>query len=199
MARSVLTIWNQALSHVGARNAIQSQTEATREAQHLAAIWELTRDTALEDFDWNFLTARRTLSELSEDTPEDWDYVYQYPSDCHKFRYIEDPSGRTEGDPIAYEIANGTGGSRVIYTDEEDAVGVYSKKITDPTLWSASFCTALSWELAISLSMAEIGNPPDALRVGAIAERKWDKAKVVSANEEQRDPLRDSEGIRERE
>ena len=197
-SRNVLTIWNQALSHIGVRAAVQSQTEATREAQHLNAVWELTRDAELELFDWNFLTAHRSLSALSETAPDSWSYVYQYPSDCLKFRYIEGIA-RTDADPIPYELGNGTGGSRVIFTDEESAVGWYSKVVNDPHLWSAQFCMALAWKLGVSLAMTEVGSSRDSATMEKLYAYEMDKAKVQSANEEQRDPFRDSEGIRERE
>ena len=198
MARDVLTIWNQALGHVGVRSSVQSQTEATREAQHLAAIWGLSMEAELEAFDWNFLTAYRSLSALSEDAPDSWEYVYQYPSDCLRFRHVEGIT-RADAEPIPYEIGNGTGGSRVIFTDEESAVGVYSKNIFDPNLWSARFCIGLAWKLAVSLAMTEIGAPRDSTEMERIYMVEMDRAKTQSANEEQRDGYRDSEGIRERE
>lgn len=197
MARDVLTVWNMALGFVGARAAVQSQTESTREAQHLASIWELMRDSELEDFDWNFLTAHRTLSALSEDAPETWEYVYQYPSDCFKFRYIESPLGRTS-EPLPFEIGNGTGGSRVIWADEEDAIGWYSKQVFDPNLWSAKFCEALARKLAVSCAMVEIGSSRDAGQQQQLYERELERAKVLSCNEEQRDGWPDARGVQER-
>lgn len=195
---SVLTIWRQALIHVGSRATVQSETEATREAQTLNNIWQSTYEAELEAFDWDFLTTYRTLSLLSEDAPTLWDYAYQWPSDCLSFRYIV-ASTRADDDPIAYEIGIGTGGSKVIWTDEEDAEACYSKKVTDVSFWSADFRDALAWKLASALAMTEIGSPADSERLEAIATVRMDRAAVLSANTHQRDPIRDSEGIRERE
>jgi len=195
MARDKLLIWNQALSHVGARNAVQDADEATREAQHLSAIWEICRDEVMEAIDWGFLTTYRTLSALSEDPPESWDYVYQWPSDCLKFRFIEPVYSRTD-EAIPYEIGNSEGDAKVIWTDQEDAVGCYSKSsVTNPELWSAAFCSALSWKLSVSLAMTEIGSVRDSVAMSRVYERQLVVAAVQSANQKQRDPLADCEGI----
>lgn len=198
MARDVLEVWNQALGHVGVRIGVQSVTEGTREAQHLASVWPLARDSALEAYWWNFTTAYRTLAELSEDAPASWIYSYQRPSDCLLFRYIEAPARATDS-PIVYELGTDSNGKRTIWTDHEGAVGCYNRLVTDPNLWSAQFCNALAWKLAVSLAMTEIGSPRDATQMEQIYLVELEKASVLDANEEQRDPHRDAEGIRERE
>lgn len=200
---SVVQIWRQALVYAGSRATVQNQTDATREAQALNNIWEATRDTALSEFWWDFLTAKRTLSELSEDPPSEWDYVYQQPSDCLEVRYLIDPdcATRNEDDPIPFETGFGTGASepKVIWTDLEGAEVCYTKKITDVNKWSAAFRDALAWRLAVGLAMTEIGSPGDAGQLQAIADARMERAMALSANHGQRDPLRDSEGIRARE
>ena len=197
MARDKITIWNQALSYVGVKAGVQSDTEDTEEVQHLNSVWDLTRDVALEAFEWNFLKSHVALAALSEDAPDAWEYVYQWPSGCMKVRYIE-PVERTD-DPIAFEIGNGTGGSRVIFTDEESAILWYSKRVDNPELWSAAFCDALAWGLAASIAMTSIGSVRDSAGLSKRYEQKLMDAMVLSANEEQRDAIRDAEGIRDRE
>lgn len=197
-APSVVSIWRQALIHVGSRATVQSQDEASREAQTLSALWQPTYERELEAFWWDFLTSYRTLAELSEDPPSLWDYVYQWPSDCLEFRFLVGET-RAEDDPIPFEIGNGTDGTKVIWTDEEDAIACYSKKITDVTLWSAAFRDALSWKFAAELAMTEIGSPADSEKLESIGLARMERAMVISANHGQRDPIRDAEGIRERE
>lgn len=202
MARDVLEIWNQALSYVGSRAAVQDLTEDSREAQHLNSVWGLIRDSELEGpvgFDWNFLTAYRSLAalDLGDDLPASWAYAYQYPSDCMRFRFIEGTS-RSEEDPLAYEIGSWSN-KRVIYTDMEDAVGCYTRFVTDPNLWSAKFCVALAWKLAASLAMTEIGTVGDAAAMEKVYSAEIGRAMAQSANEEQRDAQRTSAGIRSRE
>lgn len=195
---SVIEIWRQALVHVGSRATIQSQSETSREAQTLNNIWQPVYERELEAFPWDFLTTYRDLAALSEDAPTLWEYVYQWPSDCLDFRFVVGVS-RAEDDAVPFEIGIGTGGTKVIWTDQDEAEACYSKKITNVSLWSASFRDALAWKLAAALAMTEIGSPADSERLEAIASERMDVAMCVSANNSQRDAVRDAAGIRERE
>ena len=199
MARSVLTVWNMSLAYLGVRSKIEHPEELTREADQLRAISDVARDAALESdgFPWNFLTKYRALAPLEQDTPESWEYVYQKPADCLVMRYIEG-AARTDADPISFEMGIGTDGEQVIFTDQDDAVACYSERVEDPARWSAQFCEALAWKLAATLAMTERGTPRKATELEKIYLVELEKAKVLSANEDQRDAMRDAEGIRAR-
>ncbi len=85
---SVVEICNRALSNIGNSRSINSLTEASKEAGECSLHFEACRDAVLSDFDWNFATKRVALADTSN-PPPDWEYAYQYPSDCtlHALHY----------------------------------------------------------------------------------------------------------------
>ena len=196
MARDKILIWNQALSLAGVRNAVQSADEQTREAEHLSAVWEITRDTVLEEAWWNFCTAYQALGELDEDPPATWEYVYALPSDCIAPRYLEGTTRDEE--PTPWELGSSEEGIYVLWTDLEDAVVCYTRRIVDPNIWSALFCDGLAYRLAASIAMTEIGTMPDSATMMRSYMAVIAKAKTLSGNTRQRDKQPDAEAIRNR-
>lgn len=84
---SVVEICNRALSNIGNSRSINSLTEASKEAGECSLHFEACRDAVLSDFDWNFATKRVALADTSN-PPPDWEYAYQYPSDCLRISEI---------------------------------------------------------------------------------------------------------------
>lgn len=147
-----IEICNVALSRVGA-GSIQSLTEATREARACRTHYELARDAALRDHDWPFARKRADLAVLTE-TVDDWDYVYQYPADCVAARLILNVASVDPKDRIPFEVGvNAAKSSRVILTDEEDAILVYTALVSNTVVYDALFVDALAWRLAAELAV----------------------------------------------
>jgi hypothetical protein len=162
-------VCNQALSQLGVNN-IQALTEATKEARQCKLFYPISRDTVLESHDWGFARKRLVLA-LSTEVVTDWDYVYQYPSDCLKARKILDETGASTGTifdlevgqykptgTVEFEVAT-VGGSQVVLTNKADAELVYTAKITDANLFSSAFVSALSYYIASNLAIPLKGKP----------------------------------------
>lgn len=156
-------ICNQALSHLGVNN-IQAITEPSKEARQCKLFYPIARDAALEAHDWDF-ARKRLLLALSTATVTDWNFVYQYPTDCLKARKILDETGAYTGTVLDIEtdLYAPTGqvefecavieNSRVILTDKEIAELVYTMKITDANLFSPMFINSLALILAANLAV----------------------------------------------
>ena len=149
---SEIEICNLALSHLGSYT-INSLLDASQEARKCKLYYPYARDFVLRNFPWNFAEKRINLAEVSGVTPIGYDYAYQYPSDCLKARKIyNEVSG---GNPIDF-IINATDDliDKLIYTNEQAAILIYTAKITDPNLFDSVFINALSYRLASDIAIA---------------------------------------------
>lgn len=167
------TICNMALAHIKAAR-ITTLSERSEEAEYCNIFYDTARKATLEAFNWSFARKNMALVQMNEYTGDDFTrygftYRYAYPSDCAKARYI--PRAGTAGRPFSpyadtyepqrYVMADAaaiparfklelgdTENRRTILTNEEDAVLVYTKDITDTNLFNGQFVLALSYHLA---------------------------------------------------
>ena len=148
-----------ALTHIGdsANVASISPPEGSVQAQRCATYYPIARDTLLEMHDWTFARHRRALAELTNDSDE-WDFMYALPSEMLTPQSVIPPEATNEliasstYIPQAFSVATSAGGVNVIYTNQEDAILLYTKRVTDPTKFSTIFQLALSWLLASLLA-----------------------------------------------
>ena len=145
-------IFNMALSHNGSKSTVEAAGESTRPASICRTWYDAARLASLEYHNWNFARKSLTLAEHSVDAPENrWAYRYQYPSDCVKFRVIENPAGPDQ-DAIPYKVEEGDDDSLSIVTDQYQAVGIYTKNAEDPTRFSMHYTLLLSLQLGIYIN-----------------------------------------------
>lgn len=150
-------ICNMALDRLGL-NPIQSLDDQTREARCCKRNYELQRDSLLRKHDWGFAKSESQLALLTT-TYSGWDYAYAYPGDCLKPREIfnaQDASrldstevSTTSKIPIKFEVrANDAGSNKVILTDEDDAILIYTAKITNANAFDTQFVESLVVKMA---------------------------------------------------
>lgn len=138
MARSDVTITNQALGLVGAQY-ISSLTDGSTNARHAYAIYDETKLELLQFHDWSFVTKRAKLT-LNDEEPGDWKYSYQLPGDFVRF------IGFVGYENPEYQIENIT-----LYTDIADANLRYVADLAEQ-YYSPMFTQALVLTLAAKLS-----------------------------------------------
>ena len=197
-------ICNMALGHIGVNSAVIADldTDTGKAADLCRLYFQPALDAALEDFAWPEFTAYRTLGLVQDftavTTPHDWDYSYRYPEDCANVRRVVLTSGRNTPNPAPFSLGVDDTG-RLIYTDEEDAIVEYGKRVSNPVLFGALFSEAVSWKLASFLA-------PSMSRIKGIVELALKmyvlmgaRAEVKSGNERQLPKPNDSEFTRERE
>ena len=142
-------ICNLALMRIGSTTVGNIDTENSAEANACRQFYDVARRATLRGHRWNFATKRSNLARLPDDSVEDWNYVYQYPSDCLAIRSIL--TVPRNQDPIEYEVAN-IDGNRVILTDEQGARIIYTTDVVDAVLYDDTFINALSYRLAMEVS-----------------------------------------------
>lgn len=106
--------------------------------------------------------------------PSPWLYTYLYPSDCLYFNYVVPSYPMATGSATPATTYNNSAGNyvsmsgqipfvvssdadavnnpiQVIYTNQEQAIGVYSANIPNPSLWDSLFQEAMVASLAVYL------------------------------------------------
>ena len=187
MATSAVQICNMALSRVGSSAFISALDEDTPEAEMLNLHYEPKRDGLLEVGAWPWATRRVALSALAspDATTEDvWSYVYTLPADCLQVQDLWSGSRvQTAGDRIPCAVEwDAANACRVLCTDEEDAVLVYTRKVTDVTAYPQHFVEALVWALAAELALGLIGKPELFANAQAMADRARSRAVAKAGN-----------------
>lgn len=158
---SVVQLCNMALSHIGsdARVSSISPPDGSVEAGHCATFYDVARTELLEPGTWAFALARATLAQRTNASTL-WLYAYALPSDCLRARRILRPGSQMtvfvqdeyqyqtdDNDSTTFEIEGA-----VLYSNEPDAVLVYTRDMTDTTRFPPSFTTALSYLLSSYLA-----------------------------------------------
>jgi hypothetical protein len=194
-------IANLALGHLGVGKEIAIlATEKSTEAGLCRRFYAQCRDETLRDFPWPFARTIRALDLVEEEPNDEWDFSYQYPSDCSFFRRIlsgtRNDSRQTR---VPYKIANSNQG-RIIFTDIEDAQAEYTARIIDSSFYEPDFVSALSLLLASYIAPGLTAGDPFKLGQRALQLYAYarDKAQANATNEEQEEELPESEFIRGR-
>lgn len=155
---SAVDIANTALSHVGDAAQVESLDlpHQTVQAQHCARFYPIARDALLEWHDWGFATRRVLGSSVTLATVDSniWTYGYAWPNQALKIQRVLNPSNANPVDTDAppWELGTAADGSRVVFTDQAEAVLQYTVQVTDPRKFSPLFVTALGLYLGAMLA-----------------------------------------------
>lgn len=192
-------IANMALGHVGTAELIESlQSDTNPNAKACLRFYRVAVRHTLRAFSWSF--ARRTglLSKL--DAPDQsiyqWRYRYQYPPDAVKFlKIVGDVRNESRDTRVPYRrFSDG------IYTDRNNAVGIWIAGNITENFYDDDFALALSYKLAALISSTVTRG--DDFKKGEEFQLLFDKviaeAEAASANEEQEDVAPASEFERAR-
>lgn len=143
MAITQLNICNMAMGHVGGKRIEDFDNDTTAEAVMCRDNWETCVNYTLESRDWTFARDRDTL-EVDATAPSFyWSYRHEQPTDCVMLRKISDDSSYLDKD-FEYELE----GEWIYSNTNSDIYVVYTKAVTDITLFSAAFVKALVYQLA---------------------------------------------------
>jgi hypothetical protein len=180
---SIVQICNMALSHIGAGPLISSISppDGSVEAGYCATFYDIARTELLEPGTWSFALKRAELATVTNASSA-WVYAYALPSDCLRALRILRPGVAVtvfNQDEVALRQDDRDGApfdleGQVLYSDQEEAVLLYSVDVTDSARFSASFTATLSYLLASYLAGPIIkGNEgarvSDAMRQRAMA------------------------------
>lgn len=144
MAYSVTGIANITLIKIGADTITAITDTGDEKARKLNATWEYVRNEVLEAKDWNFAKDRVELARSTETPDFGFDFKYALPSDFLRL-VLKNPHNMPANTDYVIE-------SGYLLTDYDNtSVGLfirYIKVVTDPTKYTSSFITALSFRWA---------------------------------------------------
>lgn len=206
---SVVEICNIALAGIRGKS-INALTEASLEAQQCKLHYDLARKFVLKDTDWQFARKIVPLA-LSSIEPLHWVYAYAYPGDCLHIRHVTgDFAFKNQIDTefanrlryidqyiepelsVPYEIQNDGADNKIIACDQADAYVIYTRNVTNTTLFDSQMVTALAQYLgsmiAIPIMGGDIGR---AMRKEALELYARTLSSAIASNmNEQRQPKR---------
>lgn len=152
---SKVDVFNMALGHVGISSTVADELERSPERVICSRYFDTCRDALLsyKDMRWRFATARMTLAGLGN-PPLGWAFRYRYPNDAVNALEIVGGTGRVETIEMKpkFEIQWETDG-RVILTDIDEAVLLYTKRVEEVERWPSSFVEAMAYRLASMIVM----------------------------------------------
>ena len=196
---SKVTIANLALSSLNARSRIDALTEDSKEAEQVNLWYDISRQQALEDFNWSFARKRQLLALNAEAAPTDlWNFRYTYPADCLIMREVVNPLG-PDADAVPFKVEmDSTGQFKTILTDVEDATALYTFDQEQVASFTLYFVKTLSYLLAHNMAMSITGKV-------AVQDRMLDRylmfvanAQAADAQESMAKPAREGESVRAR-
>jgi hypothetical protein len=189
---TAVQICNMALSHIGseARVSSISPPDGSVEAGHCATFYDQARTEMLEPGNWAFALKRQALAQVTNPSNA-WAYAYAKPADCQRPLRILRPSVAVtvftqdlqryphvdDRDSADFDLQG-----EVIFSNEPNAVLVYTQDIWDTTKFPASFTGALSYLLAAYLA-GPIVKGNEGVRIGdAMRQRAQAMADLSAAS-----------------
>ena len=160
--------------------------------------YDFAREQTLVAYDWSFARFRETLVDHADDPPDGiWAERYVYPANCLVMREIENITA--SGDAIPFSIEMDLAGTeKTVLTDLDEAIAIYTRKITDTTLFTPFFIMTVSYLLAHYMAMAITGRRKDQETMLGNFTALIRIAPAHDANERVEGPLREAEAIRGR-
>ena len=143
-----IDIVNLALARLG-EPTINDLREGSEEAAKVHAVWDGALEATLQAYRWGFNVRRKALA-LQEENPAGYAYAYRYGAPAGMLQPYEIYTAQPEmGRPIPFLFED-----QSIFTDEPDAILVYSVREDRCSLFTPAFRDALAWRLAGDLAMA---------------------------------------------
>lgn len=151
MAFSQVDICNNALVKVGSERIV-SISDEVKQAQTLAAIWDMKRESELAAYPWKFAMTRASLPALVTAPAFGFGFAYQLPSDYLRMVEVGEHwvlySPTESGDMFSIE------GSQIL-CDEASPLNIrYIRSVTNPGEFTALFAEVFACRLALELSNA---------------------------------------------
>jgi hypothetical protein len=198
-ATSPVQIGRMALALLGARSNIESFSEDSDEARKIGLFYDLARRETLSHLDWSFARRTKALAVHADSPTGHFSYRYKLPADFAAVRRILNPLG-VDADNPAYEIQLASDQSLTLLTDVGQAELVYTGDITEVTLMSPSFISALAHLLAYYVASDLLGEAGRNKAESLLNRYSVLLAQAASrdANSEPPRPERDARYIRDR-
>lgn len=171
-------IVNQSLEMIGAQTRITALTDGSLAANAAQVLFQPTVNVVMREVDPAFARRTAALALSAAVTPvTPWAFEYLYPSDCLRMRQVRPAAGGYNVDdpqPVRASVAVDVIAAvptKVILTDQANALIVYTSSIPTVAEWDSGFTEAVVRRLANPLALALAGRPDMARELLDEAER----------------------------
>ena len=148
---SKLSICNLALAHLG-QAPISSLTQEDERARRLNLFYEPVRDEILRAHNWGFAEAVCTLTLVTPPQERTGGFLYQYPGQALFVRRVF--AAQAPQQALYFQVFfDESTQMRVLQVACAQACAQYTRRITDETLFDASFVKVFSLALACDLAV----------------------------------------------
>lgn len=176
MALTSTIVVNAALEQIAAQQQITSLTDGSPAAVSAGIVYAPTVQLMLRELDPDFARFTAALSvAVSPSQVPPWAFEYVYPADCVRLRNVRPPASGpgSLSDPnnpvpiranVAFDLIP-TGSppaptaTKVILTNQQNALAVYTTSSVTEAQWDAAFTDTVIRRLANPLAMALSGRP----------------------------------------
>ena len=146
---SEVSICSNALTYIGQDEIMSLTDDTSKRAKTCNRLYARTRNSLLQEHPWNFAIARASLGLIATPITSEFTNNFQLPLDFLQMLAIS-PKPTSE---IDYRIEG-----KVILSDEATLSIKYVKEVTDPTIFSSTFVTALEYRLAMLMAIPLTGD-----------------------------------------
>ena len=153
---SKTTICNLALAYLG-QAPIASLEQDNEQARWLSLFYDPVRDEVLRTHDWAFAAAEKPLILVQRPAHENGEYGYKYPADALFVRRVYSPAAPQTPVPFT-ERFDAKQHVRLLCSTTPQACVHYTRRITDETLYDATFVKCLALALACDTALALTGD-----------------------------------------
>lgn len=201
-------ICNTALLRVGQQQGITSLGDNSPQGKACNKLWDIARDATLEAFAWPFAMRRRALKAITDGERGAWAYAYALPTDCIAARHLDvadedNPLGAYNTNPgeseqLVFRLEGDSTYGVVLLTNVENAVLVYTAKVTEPARWSPMFRDAMAFRIAADLGFGLAKSERKGFAMLQAFERSIRLAAASAFNQERKEEAPESELITSR-
>lgn len=188
-----ISIANLALAHCG-MNQVTSLSASSNDPKIkvINQFWAVARDDVFAEIDWSFATVTQMLTQIDDYEDAQWAYAYEFVTvNVANFWYVFEEGTASKKDEQKFEIKYDPNlADKVILSDLDDAIGLYTYIVTDVTLWSHKFVMAFSYRLASMILPLLTNDTEKALMLANIANNYVLEAKRIDSYNKEKIPLR---------
>lgn len=145
---SDVDVCNTALSHLGDEAEVVAivPPDGSIQSKHCGRFYPIARDRLLEMHPWSFAVKRVTLANLT--AIAGWTYAYGVPTAMIRPLSILPDTAPDDSTSDEFIVETQADGTKVVYTNTQNATLRYIDLITDTTKFTPGFVAALSRLLA---------------------------------------------------
>lgn len=173
------------------RQITDAESDMSSEARTLRLHYPIALKQTIQDLDLNSTASAKALELVTTNPNTLWDFAYKYPAECAFFRRIRSCERKDSRFTRIQHEVGAREGIKVIYTDQENAIGEFISHNLNLGLLNASAGMALAYRLALLSSALVVGKGAQKIRQECLDFYKLYKADAQRQDQLESDTFQD--------